>query len=119
MPDVVPPARSRSGWSASRRFHVPTEQRSRGPAVMRPPVAAGPTLVACPTGVRLQVPGAQPGMSATTDKLGRVRRVSQVRTSGQAVRTETAGTSLDGVPRWASGPRRTVRRPRWPGGNKK
>jgi hypothetical protein len=57
VPDVVRPPRSRTGWSASRHFDVPTEQGSRGPAVMRPPVAAGPTLVACPTGARLQIPG--------------------------------------------------------------
>jgi hypothetical protein len=50
VPDVVRPARLRTEWSANRRFEVPTEHGSRGPAVTRPPVAAGPTLVTSPAG---------------------------------------------------------------------
>ena len=69
------------------------------------------------------------------DKLGRVRPLSHVRTSGQAVRTETAGTRSYGVPRRGSGRggpsgARAARRlcavdedqlepGRWRGGNKK
>jgi hypothetical protein len=40
---------------------------------MRPPVAAGPTLVACPTGARLQAPGRAPTLSCA--RWGVMRRI--------------------------------------------
>jgi len=114
VPDVVPPTRSRTGWSASRRFDVPTEQPSRGPAVMRPPWRPGP-----PSWPARRACGSR--CPAPNRKCRRRRR--QTRSCSAAVAREDERPSredrdcgnpvLTGFPGGARGRRRTVRRPRW------